>query len=455
MERSVLTIGGSDSGGGAGVQADIKTFSALGVHGLSVITAITAQNTLGVRDVFPIPPEKIVSQLDAVAEDFEITWAKIGMLFSSDAVSAVADRLRSLKYHIVLDPVVEAEAGGALLAEGALQKIKEELVPIADVVTPNVFEAEALSGIEVRDLESAREAARRIIDMGARSVVVTGGHLGCRAACIPTSKCVDLLVTTDDAICISGPRKSGGNHGVGCTYSAALTAGLSMGMSLGDAARYAHDFAALSVEGSRPVGHGASPVDQIASLRDDADRFRVTCLLNQAVSMLMDEPGFVELIPEVGCNIGMAIAGAKTPRDVAAIEGRIVRAGSKSQRCGCISFGASRHIARIIIAAMRFDSGVRAAMNIRLSEDTLREAARMGLRISSFDRSEEPAGESTMSWGTTIAIERLGAVPDLIWDAGGMGKEPMIRILGRDAVSVASIAIMLARKKRSRPLCEY
>lgn len=445
MERSVLTVGGSDSGGGAGIQADLKTFAALGVHGLSVIAAVTAQNTLGVRDVFPIPAEMIASQLDALSEDFEISWAKTGMLFSPDAISLVAERLSEMRCSVVVDPVIAAEAGGSLIADGALHALRKKLIPVASLVTPNIFEAEALTGVKVSDLESAREAAMRILDMGAMAVVITGGHLECRTAGLPADGCVDLLVTKDGSECISGRRRSGGNHGVGCTYSAALTACLSTGMSLDEAARQAHEFAARSIEGSRPVGHGTAPVDQIAGLREDAERFRAVCSLDHAVSLLKDERTFVELIPEVGSNIGMAIPGARSPDDIAAVEGRIVRAGSRVHASGCIRFGASRHIARIILAAMRFDPAIRAAMNIRLGDDLLSEASRMGLRISSFDRGEEPPGESTMSWGTAKAIERLGAVPDIIWDAGGMGKEPMIRILGRDAVSVATIAIMLSR----------
>ncbi|HOK58555.1 MAG TPA: bifunctional hydroxymethylpyrimidine kinase/phosphomethylpyrimidine kinase [Methanothrix sp.] len=445
MERSVLTVGGSDSGGGAGIQADLKTFAALGVHGLSVVAAVTAQNTLGVRRVFPIPAEMIAAQLDAVAEDFNISWAKTGMLFSPEAIYLVAERLRALHRSVVVDPVIAAEAGGSLIADDAIPALVEELIPVASVVTPNIFEAEAITGVRICDLESAREAALRIVEMGARAVVVTGGHLECRAAGLQADECVDLLVTEDESACISGRRRSGGNHGVGCTYSAALTAYLSMGMNLQEAARHAHEFAAQSIEMSRPVGHGAAPVDQAACLRRDAERFRVISSLDHAVSMLKEELMFVGLIPEVGSNIGMAIPGARSDGDVAAVEGRIVRAGRRAHVSGCIRFGASRHIARIVLTAMRFDPGIRAAMNIRLGEDLLSEASRMGLRVSSFDRGEEPPGESTMSWGTARAIERLGAVPDIIWDAGGVGKEPMIRILGRDAVSVATVAIMLSR----------
>lgn len=438
---SVLAIGGSDSGGGAGIQADIKTFSSLGVHGTSVITAVTAQNTRGVVDVFGMTPEQVSCQLDAVLGDFRIGWAKTGMLHSASIVRAVAERLRKSEVSLVLDPVMEAEAGGILLGRSSLDALRDELLPLASVVTPNIYEAEALTGIRVADMTSAEEAGRAILDMGARAVIITGGHLDC----------TDLLVGDDEVHCIAGPRSEGGNHGVGCTYSASLTAFLSIGKSIQDAAALAKSFAQASVASSVNVGHGVPPVDQAALIRQDADRFRVVSNLELAVSMLLNEPAILEMIPEVGMNIGMAAQDASSSMDVAAVEGRLVRAGSRIHRSGCIRFGISRHIARVILAAMRFDPGVRASMNMMLAEPALTSAESMGLEIGSFDRRDEPTGEKTMSWGISWAILERGSVPDLIWDGGGHGKEPMIRLLGTDAVAVASMAIKIARAcSRSR-----
>lgn len=432
---SVLTIGGSDSGGGAGIQADIKTFSALGVYGTSVITAVTAQNTLGVVEVFGMTPDQVRCQLDAVLGDFRIGWAKTGMLHSADIIRAVAESLRKSEVSLVLDPVMEAEAGGTLLSRSSLDVLCEELVPLASVVTPNIFEAQALTGIRVADMRSAEEAGRAILDMGARAAIITGGHLDC----------TDLLVGADEAHCIAGPRAQGGNHGVGCTYAASLTAYLSLGKSIHDAAAMAKSFAQASVASSVHVGRGVPPVDQAALIRQDADRFRVVSNLELAVSTLLNEPAILGMIPEVGTNIGMAVQGASGTMEVAAVEGRLVRAGLRVHKSGCIRFGSSRHIARIILAAMRFDPGVRAAMNIKLDETVLREAESMGLKIASFDRRDEPLGEETMGWGTSRVIEKMGSVPDLIWDGGGHGKEPMIRLLGNDAAAVASIAVEIAR----------
>jgi len=258
MDRTVLAIGGSDSGGGAGIQADIKTFSALGLHGTCAITAVTAQNTLGVQQVFPLPARAVSAQLQSVIDDFSIAFAKTGMLHSSDIVEAAAQILRRTAIPFVLDPVIEAEAGGRLLRPEAVASLKEHLIPLAYVVVPNIFEARALTGIAVRDMESALLAAGRILDMGPKAVIVKGGHLDC----------TDLLVESGEPVrasALAGERVAGGNHGVGCTYSAALTCFLACGHSLRHAALLAKRFAEGAIAGSMNVGRGVGPVSQRAA----------------------------------------------------------------------------------------------------------------------------------------------------------------------------------------------
>lgn len=254
MARVVLTIGGSDSGGGAGIQADIKTFSALGLHGTCAITAITAQNTLGVQQVFALPAEAVVAQLNSITDDFSVAFAKTGMLHRGEIVEAVACHLRRTAIPFVLDPVIEAEAGGRLLYPEAVEALREELIPLARVVVPNIFEARALSGISVRDRESALLAAERIMDLGPQAVIIKGGHLDC----------TDLLVEGDEISALAGQRVAGDNHGVGCTYSAALTSHLACGCSLKQAAVSAKRFAEGALSGSMKVGRGVGPVSQWA-----------------------------------------------------------------------------------------------------------------------------------------------------------------------------------------------
>jgi hydroxymethylpyrimidine/phosphomethylpyrimidine kinase len=257
MPQVVLTIGGSDSGGGAGIQADLKTFCVLGLHGTSAITAITAQNTLGVQHVFGLQPEIVIEQLRSITDDFSIAFAKTGMLHTAEIVIAMARHLRMTDIPFVLDPVIEAEAGGRLLRPDAVEALKEHLIPLARVVTPNIFEARALTGIVVRDRVSAHQAAQKILENGANAVIIKGGHLDY----------IDLLMTEDKVILLPGERVAGENHGVGCTYSAALTAFLALGSPLEEAALLAKRFAERALLGSMRVGKGVGPVNQAACLR--------------------------------------------------------------------------------------------------------------------------------------------------------------------------------------------
>jgi len=429
----VLTIGGSDSGGGAGVQADLKTFSVLELHGTCALTAVTAQNTIGVQKVFGLGPEVVGAQLKSITDDFSVVYAKTGMLFSAEIVIVVAEHLRDTRIPFVLDPVIEAEAGGRLLRPEAVLAVKEHLIPLARVVTPNIFEAEALTGIPVRDTASADLAAQKIASLGAESVIVKGGHLDC----------TDLLRHGEEVHLLPGKRMIGGNHGVGCTFSAALTAYLAKGSALPDAAMKAKKFAALAVAHSMTVGSGVGPVNQAAALLEDAERFRVLCDLQNAVELLMDEPRILDLIPEVGSNIGMAITRAVSREDVAAVEGRLVRAGRKVHLSGCVKFGASSHIARVILAAMSFDPTARAAMNLNLKALPACEA--LSLETAQFSRQEEPSEVDTMSWGTRRAVAEIGHLPDVIWDSGAPGKESMLRLLGKSGTEVALKALRLAR----------
>ena len=255
MTQVVLTIGGSDSGGGAGIQADLKTFCVLGLHGTCAVTAITAQNTLGVQHVYGQGPDVVMAQIKSITDDFHISFAKTGMLHSSEIVIAVADHLQMTKIPLVLDPVIEAEAGGMLLRPEAVEVLKAYLIPLARVVTPNIFEAQALTGVRVRDGDSALLAAQNILQLGPKAVIVKGGHLDC----------TDLLVMGEEIFFLPGDRVKGENHGVGCTYSAALTSFLALGNPLKEAARQAKKFAEKALIGSMRIGKGVGPVSQAAT----------------------------------------------------------------------------------------------------------------------------------------------------------------------------------------------
>jgi hydroxymethylpyrimidine/phosphomethylpyrimidine kinase len=434
----VMTIAGSDSGGGAGIAADLKTFAAFGVHGTCAITSVTAQNTTGVLKAFDLAPEAVASQIEAVCTDMEITWAKTGMLASSDIVKEVAKQVKKHRLSLVLDPVMAAEAGGDLLRKEALSVLIEELLPLCKVTTPNASEAAALAGIPVKTHEDAKLAARKIADLGVEAVIVTGGHIDATDLLYDSGSCAFTRV--------SGTFVKGGTHGSGCTYSASMAACLAWGDSLETAAKKAKGFVEEAIIRSIPVGKGVSPVNPLGKTLEEKERYLALKSVKEAVSTLADSPEFAELIPEVGCNIGMAIPGAENYEDIAAIEGRIVKYRERANPVGCVDFGASRHVARVIFAALRENPDTRAALNIKYSTEILEACGAMGLGISSFDRAKEPEGVSTMDWGTAEAIKEYGGVPEVIYDKGGMGKEPMVRLLGKDALELAKLAGELARK---------
>jgi hydroxymethylpyrimidine/phosphomethylpyrimidine kinase len=242
-----LTIAGSDSGGGAGIQADLKTFSAFRVFGMSVITAVTAQNSVGVMGVHNIPPAFVEAQLDAVLGDFGADAIKIGMLSTSTIISAVADRLKAVGgVPIVLDPVMIAKSGAPLLEADAQAALMKEMVPLAEVVTPNLPEASALAGMAVTTEADMEEAARRILALGPRRVLVKGGHL--------SGDATDILWDGRQLTRFSGPRlASSSTHGTGCTFSAAIAAGLARRQPLADAIRAAKAYVTAAIrEGFQP-----------------------------------------------------------------------------------------------------------------------------------------------------------------------------------------------------------
>uniref|UniRef100_UPI002ED709C3 Phosphomethylpyrimidine Kinase n=1 Tax=synthetic construct TaxID=32630 RepID=UPI002ED709C3 len=257
--RVALTIAGSDSGGGAGVQADLKTFSRFGVYGMSALTLVTAQNTLGVQRVHLLPPELVYAQIQAVAEDLPIHAAKTGALGNAAIVEAVAEAVRRFGIRpLVVDPVMVAKSGDPLLAPEAVAALKERLFPLATLITPNRLEAEALLGRPIRTLEEAEEAAKALLALGPKAVLLKGGHLEGEEA-------VDLLATGEGIRRFSAPRVQTRNtHGTGCTLSAAIAALLALGRPLEEAVAEAKAYLTRALETAPSLGHGHGPLNHFA-----------------------------------------------------------------------------------------------------------------------------------------------------------------------------------------------
>lgn len=263
MPPRLLTIAGSDSGGGAGIQADLKTFLALGGYGMSVITAATAQNTMGVRAVHDLPPEFVAAQLDAVFEDIGVDAVKTGMLSNAVLITTIAERLTAhgiapggaAAVPIVVDPVMVATSGDPLLREDARQAVVEHMVPLACVLTPNLPEAEALSGVRIDSERSLRAAGKRLQGLGAAHVLIKGGHGSGPEA-------VDWLFDGVAWTAFAGPRiETSSTHGTGCTFAAALAAALGRGECVPDAIWTAKRYLTGAIRNAQPLGHGHGPVN--------------------------------------------------------------------------------------------------------------------------------------------------------------------------------------------------
>ena len=250
-----LTIAGSDSGGGAGIQADLKTFAALGVHGTSAITAITAQNTVTVSDIVELPTRIVRAQIEAVVTDLGVDAAKTGMLASTAIIEAVAAAIEAYEIrNLVVDPVMVAKGGATLLRSDAIDALRTRLLPLAAVITPNLPEAEVLLGRHISSLDERRQAARDLVAMGPRSAVVKGGHADGDA--------VDVYWDGSQLIELAATRIATSNtHGSGCVFSAAITAGLAKGLQPLAAVREAKEFITRAIEQSLDLGHGHGPVN--------------------------------------------------------------------------------------------------------------------------------------------------------------------------------------------------
>lgn len=254
--RNALTIAGSDSSAGAGVQADLKTFAAHGIYGVTAITAVTSQHTRGICGVVDLPPEFVRSQIEAVAEDFEIAAVKTGMLATAGIVSVVADTIKKLRLpRLVVDPVLTTSDGRPLLAPDAIAVMKNALFPLAEVVTPNTAEAAQLAGIAVGSLEDAREAARRIHALGPHVVIVKGGHL-------KGAQAIDVFYDGRTFRELAATRISGANpHGTGCTFASAVAANLASGDTAATAAEKAKAYVTGAIEHGISLGRGRRLLD--------------------------------------------------------------------------------------------------------------------------------------------------------------------------------------------------
>ncbi len=380
--KTVLIIAGSDPGAGAGLQQDLKVATLMGAYGLTVVTALTVQNSLGVTAVHPVAPEVVAAQLDAVLSDFPVAAVKVGMLATPALVSTVAEKLRGLDAPLVLDPVLAAGGGFPLLEEAGIAILKEELFPLTCLLTPNAPEAARLTGLAVQTPADLEEAARRLQAMGPRWVLAKGGHL--------PGEPVDVLTDGNNVYSLPGVRLDApNNHGSGCLLASACAAGLAQGASVPETVNRARELTAQALRYGLPLGQGTGPVNPYAPFARELARSEVLAAL-QAAAARLEQGGIAPLIPEVMSNLGYATVYPEGPRDVAAFPGRILRDPQGLLIPAPPAFGASRHITAIILTAMATHPELRSAMNVKFFEGLDDLALLLHLRVACFDRSAEP-----------------------------------------------------------------
>ncbi|WP_135806145.1 bifunctional hydroxymethylpyrimidine kinase/phosphomethylpyrimidine kinase [Halorussus marinus] len=438
---AVLTVAGSDSGGGAGIQADLKTIEAHGGFGASAVTAVTAQHTRGVESTHVLPAREVGAQFDAVAADLDVRAAKTGMLATAENVRTVADRAATADFPVVVDPVMVAASGDRLLDPDA-EDAYEGLLAEAALVTPNAEEARVLTGIAVEDADSAAAAGEALVEMGADAALLTGGHVSGETV-------RDTLVTPDRTRTVDHPRvETDATHGSGCALSAAIAARLALGDDLPAAVEAGVEFVARAVRYNLDVGEGPGAVHHAVGLRNRAAREPAAEAVSEVVGRLV-EADVSAVVPEVGTNVVGATPYAESVGETAAVEGRITRTLSGVRPTRGVRFGASSHVARFLLAAREFDPELRFAANCRFDADVEAALDDLGWPVAEYDRDAEPDAVkepegSTMQWGARRAFEAAAGTPVAVVDRGEVGKEAMTKLVASDPATLADRVVGLA-----------
>jgi hydroxymethylpyrimidine kinase / phosphomethylpyrimidine kinase / thiamine-phosphate diphosphorylase len=444
LRHIALTIAGSDSSAAAGVQGDLKTFSALGVYACTVIAAITAQNTREIRNVTPIEADSVSSQISSIIRDIPPTAIKVGMIHNSSAIKAAAKALGTTKCPIVLDPVMHATNKAKLMEEDAIPSLLSTLAPISHVITPNIVEAEKISGQRIKNYDDISSAAKRIQTLGVRNVIIKGGHADSKLS-------TDYLLQQDgEAVRISRNRiLTKDIHGAGCNFSAALTAFIARKFSLRDSFELANEYIHKAIQNVYKIGKGLPIIDPIFSVYIDSCRFNVLRRIQEAIDCMESIENLGLLLPETQSNIVFALEGAKKVDDVAAVKGRIVRIGNRARPSTHAQFGSSYHTANAVLAYHAINGRVRSAMNIKFDYQ-IKSICSSRFTVSNYQRSKEPKrvksqdGRS-ISWGITEAL-RNNPNADIIYHTGDFGKEAMTMVFGYDPFDVLNKLKIILRE---------
>ena len=416
---NILSIGGSDPSSGAGIQSDIKTLSNHVAYGFTIVTAITSQNTKKVTSIEPVSAKSLRAQLDSILSDFHVDAIKIGMVYDSQTISVIHSKLRNVRVPIVVDPVIKSTTGAMLLKKSALRDYKKMMVPLADVITPNKFEARTLSGIS-----NIEKSAKKIQSMGAKCVIITG-------ATSSKGKISDFVLEESKEYVISGKKIPIKNHGSGCNYSASIAVSLAKGNTMHNAVKTAKDYVYQSIRNSKNIGKGVNITHKNISngMRE----------LSDSINHFKQIKNIYKIIPECQTNFVFAKKNPKGIMDVLGISGRLVKSGKDVVTAGEIVYGGSQHVGTAVIQVSKKFPEIRSGLNIKYDPKIISKAKKSKFTVLSYDRSKEPKKSkqkenSSISWGISNSLNAKS--PDVIYHKGDIGKEAMILIFGKNPSEV-------------------
>ena len=423
---NVLSIGGSDPSSGAGIQSDIKTFENHGVYGLTVITAITSQNTKKISKILPISSEIIKSQLESVLNDFKIDAIKIGMLYDKSIIKIVYSVIKKQKCPIVVDPIIESTTKTILLKKSAIKDYKKMIIPLATIITPNKQEAKILAGTS-----SIQEAAKKIQRLGAKNVIITGYN--------ESKKVIeDFVLESGKEYILKGKKIEIINHGSGCNYSASIASSLALKKSIHDAAQHAKEYVFQSIKNSKKVGKGVNVTyKKISKIQKE---------LSNSIIDFQNIKNSSKLIPECQTNFVFSEIKPKKINNVLGVSGRLVKAGDKIIQAGELTYGGSQHVATAVIKVSKKFPEIRSAINIKYEPSLITKAKKQGMKVISYDREKESKNSkqkenSSISWGISSCLK--STKPDIIYHKGDIGKESMIIIFGTNPEQVVKKILLI------------
>jgi hydroxymethylpyrimidine/phosphomethylpyrimidine kinase len=441
--KNVLTIAGFDPSSGAGITRDLDTFFSLGLHGIAAPTSTVVQGPQGVNNIYPTPLDTFHAMLASIREDIRVDGVKVGVAWDERYVEALSDFLPEYpETPVVVDPVLAAKNGISLLNNNGLKSLIKTVFPKTTVITPNLDEASRITGEKIKTFKDMEGCARALAAIGPQAVVIKGGHL--------KGKPIDLLFDGSDCITWQRKRVDRVIHGTGCILSSLIVSFLVHGYSIKESFLASEGLMddlvkegyQISKDGYFYVSSGilnhklSERWKVLQSMREAKKRF---CLLNP-----------VESIPEVQMNIGYALEGAQGIEDVAAFPGRIGRHEGKVHFKGEPLFGASKHVARLILIFMHYFPSVRSCANVRYDKASIIKAQEKGLIVFSLHRrmqtsnNKEKAGNN-FDFLMEKALKEVDNPPDIIYDEGDIGKEPMIRLFARSPLELLRKMEMIAR----------